>query len=152
MDDFSTKAGSPNSYGLIGAKANSIAPSKRMLSSMTPTIVEKNGKLLMVLGTPGGSTIITSVLQTFLNVSEFGMTMQQAVDAPRFHHQWLPDLVMFEPNQFEPATLDSLSTKGYNINQKNNPVIGKVDAILVLPNKKLQAGADKRGDDASDEF
>ena len=152
MDDFSTKAGSPNSYGLIGAKANSIAPSKRMLSSMTPTIVEKNGKLLMVLGTPGGSTIITSVLQTFLNVSEFGMTMQEAVDAARFHHQWLPDLVMFEPNVFEPKILDNLLTKGYNINQKNNSIIGKVDAILVLPNKKLQAGADKRGDDAADEL
>lgn len=149
MDDFSTKAGSPNSYGLIGARANSIAPCKRMLSSMTPTIVEKNGKLLMVLGTPGGSTIITSVLQTFLNVSEFGMTMQQAVDAPRFHHQWLPDLVLFEPNEFETKILDNLTTKGYNINQKNNPIIGKVDAILILPNRNLQSGADKRGDDAA---
>ncbi|RYZ16856.1 MAG: gamma-glutamyltransferase, partial [Sphingobacteriales bacterium] len=90
MDDFSSKPGVPNSYGLIGAEANAIAPGKRMLSSMTPTIVEKNGKLLMVLGTPGGSTIITSVLQTIINVCDYGMGMQQAVDMPRFHHQYIP--------------------------------------------------------------
>ena len=88
-------------FGLIGAEANSIAPEKRMLSSMTPTIVEKNGKLFMSVGTPGGSTIITSVLQTILNVHEFNMTMQEAVDAPRFHHQWLPDLIQMEPNSFD---------------------------------------------------
>ena len=149
MDDFSAKPGASNIYGLVGTKANSIAPAKRMLSSMTPTIVEKNGKLFMVLGTPGGSTIMTSVLQTFLNVAEFGMTMQQAVDAPRFHHQWLPDLVSFEPNKFLSTTLENLMYKGYKINQKNNPIIGKVDAILVLPNGKLDGGADKRGDDAA---
>ena len=149
MDDFSIKPGEPNSYGLIGAKANSIAPQKRMLSSMTPTIVEKNGQLHMVLGSPGGSTIITSVLQTILNVTEFGMTMQQAVDAPRFHHQWLPDMVMFEPKKFEVTLFTKLTAKGYNINPKNSPVLGKVDAILVLPNKQLQGGADSRGDDAA---
>lgn len=147
MDDFSAKPGVPNSYGLVGAEANSIAPQKRMLSSMTPTIVEKNGKLFMVLGTPGGSTIITSVLQTIVNVSEFKMGMQEAVNAPRFHHQWLPDEVLFEPNKFEKSILDNLTKKGYKINEKSAPVIGKVDAILVLPNKKLEAGADKRGDD-----
>ena len=149
MDDFSAKAGEPNSYGLIGAQANSIAPEKRMLSSMTPTIVEKNGKLFMVLGTPGGSTIITSVLQTILNVSEFKMTMQDAVNAARFHHQWLPDDVTFEPNSFDLKILENLKIKGYKINEKNNPIIGKVDAILVLPNLKLQGGADYRGDDTS---
>lgn len=149
MDDFSIKPGEPNSYGLIGAKANSIAPQKRMLSSMTPTIVEKNGQLHMVLGSPGGSTIITSVLQTILNVTEFGMTMQQAVDAPRFHHQWLPDMVMFEPKKFDDNLFTKLAAKGYNINPKNSPVLGKVDAILVLPNKQLQGGADSRGDDAA---
>jgi gamma-glutamyltranspeptidase/glutathione hydrolase len=147
MDDFSAKPGVPNSYGLVGAEANSIAPQKRMLSSMTPTIVEKNGKLFMVLGTPGGSTIITSVLQTILNVSEFKMGMQEAVNAPRFHHQWLPDEVLFDPNKFEKSILDNLAKKGYKINEKSAPVLGKVDAILVLPNKKLEAGADARGDD-----
>ena len=147
MDDFSAKAGVPNMFGLVGAEANSIAPGKRMLSSMTPTIVEKDGQLLMVVGTPGGSTIITSVLQTILNVVEFDMTMQQAVDAPRFHHQWLPDFVNFEPEGFSSAIFDELKTKGYLINEGFTPIIGKVDAILKLPNGKFEGGADKRGDD-----
>ena len=147
MDDFSAKPGIPNSYGLVGAKANSIGPGKRMLSSMTPTIVEKAGKLYMVLGTPGGSRIITSVLQTILNVYEFKMNIQKAVNKPRFHHQWLPDEVLFEPNGFERKTLENLKQKGYNIVEKEATVIGKVDAILVLPDGKLEGGADKRGDD-----
>jgi gamma-glutamyltranspeptidase/glutathione hydrolase len=149
MDDFSSKPGEPNYYGLIGAEANSIAPEKRMLSSMTPTIVEKDGEFYMSVGTPGGSTIITSVLQTILNVHEFDMTMQQAVDAPRFHNQWLPDEIRMEPNSFDPNLLKQLEAKGYIVNVKRTPIIGKVDGILMLDDGTLEGGADHRGDDAA---
>ena len=149
MDDFSSKPGVPNVYGLVGSKANAIAPEKRMLSSMTPTIVEQNGKLKMVVGTPGGSTIITSVLQNILNVTEYNMGMQESVDSPRFHHQWLPDVIRMEPNGFTPETKTKLESLGYKILEKNSLIIGRVDAILVLQNGKLEGGADKRGDDAA---
>ncbi|MDA9908185.1 gamma-glutamyltransferase [Flavobacteriaceae bacterium] len=149
MDDFSAKPGEPNMFGLIGGEANAIEPQKRMLSSMTPTLIEKNNAFWMSLGTPGGSTIITSVLQTVLNVYEYGMTMQQAVDAPRFHHQWLPDVVTFESDSFSSKLVDSLKNKGYKTQSKAGTIIGKVDAIRVLPNGKLEGGADKRGDDAA---
>ena len=108
MDDFSSKPGFPNMFGLVGGKANAISPQKRMLSAMTPTIIEKNNKLYMIVGTPGGSTIITSVLQTILNVYEYDMDIQTAVSAPRFHHQWLPDIITFEPNKFKRNLFDSL--------------------------------------------
>ena len=149
MDDFSAKPGAPNLFGLIGADANAIAPQKRMLSSMTPTLIERDNKLWMTLGTPGGSTIITSVLQTILNVYEFNMSMQQAVDAPRFHHQWLPDVVRVEATSFDTKTIKSLESKGYVVDYKNPSIIGKVDAILVLPDGSFEAGADKRGDDTA---
>ena len=149
MDDFSAKPGEPNMFGLIGGEANAIAPQKRMLSSMTPTIVEKEGSFWMTLGTPGGSTIITSVLQTILNVYEFEMNIQEAVNAPRFHHQWLPDIVLFEPNSFQKETLEELKGKGYTPDEENARVIGKVDGIMVLSNGALEGGADKRGDDTA---
>ncbi|WP_439648416.1 gamma-glutamyltransferase [Algibacter mikhailovii] len=152
MDDFSSKPGTPNMFGLIGAEANSIAPEKRMLSSMTPTIVEKNGALYMSVGTPGGSTIITSVLQTILNVHEHKMSMQEAVNAPRFHHQWLPDVIFMEPNAFDANLIGELESLGYNTNEERSPVIGKVDGILVLNDKSYEAGADHRGDDAAAGF
>ncbi|MDG1245275.1 MAG: gamma-glutamyltransferase [Polaribacter sp.] len=149
MDDFSSKPGVPNMFGLLGAKANKIAPEKRMLSSMTPTIVEKNGKLFMVVGTPGGSTIITSVLQTILNVHEFDMSMQDAVNAARFHHQWMPDVIKMEPNSFSNTVKSELKQLNYQLDESNAIVIGKVAAILVLENGQLEGGADKRGDVAA---
>jgi len=147
MDDFSSKPGTPNVYGLVGSKTNAIAPEKRMLSSMTPTIVEKDGKLLMVVGTPGGSTIITSVLQNIINVVDYNMGMQEAVNQPRFHHQWLPDVIRMEPHSFSDATKKELEHLGYSILERNSLIIGRVDAILVLPDGKLEGGADPRGDD-----
>ena len=149
MDDFSSKPGVPNVYGLVGAKANEIAPQKRMLSSMTPTIVEKEGKLWMVVGTPGGSTIITSVLQTILNVHEFNMGMQEAVNQPRFHHQWLPDVVMIEPNKFDPKVKEELKKLGYTLDERDSRVIGKVEGILLLKDGTYEGGADPRGDDTA---
>jgi gamma-glutamyltranspeptidase/glutathione hydrolase len=149
MDDFSSKPGVPNMFGLIGAEANKIVPEKRMLSSMTPTLVEKDGHLLMTVGTPGGSQIITSVLQTILNVHEYNMTMQQAVNAPRFHHQWLPDVIFFEPKSFPTEVILQLQEKGYTTNEDRALIIGKVDGILVLENGKLEGGADRRGDDTA---
>jgi gamma-glutamyltranspeptidase/glutathione hydrolase len=144
MDDFSVKAGFPNMYGVTGGLANAIEPQKRMLSSMTPTIVEKNGKLLMIVGTPGGSTIITSVFQTIINVIEFGMDMQTAVAAKRFHHQWLPNVIYTEENAFDIDTQNRLINKGYILSPRGN--MGRVDAILKTK-KGYQGGADPRGDD-----
>ena len=148
MDDFSIKPGSPNLYGLIGGKTNSIEPEKRMLSSMTPSIVELNGKLSMVLGSPGGPTIITSVLQTLLNFYEFEYDMQESVDASRFHHTWLPNKIFYEKNTFSKMVKDNLLNKGYTLNP-NYSTIGRVDAIHIDENKIFYGGEDKRGDDKS---
>jgi len=148
MDDFSSKPGEPNMYGLVGSKANAIASQKRMLSSMSPTIIEENGKLKMVLGSPGGSTIITSVAQTILNVLEYDMSMQESVTKTRFHHQWLPDNIKFE-TLFDTIVFDSLRKLGYSIDHTDSPIIGKVDAILVTPEGELEGGADPRGDDTA---
>ncbi|MVN21684.1 gamma-glutamyltransferase [Mucilaginibacter sp. HMF7410] len=145
MDDFSSKPGVPNMFGLVGGKANSIQPGKRMLSSMTPAILEKDGKLFMVVGTPGGSTIITSVFQTILNVVEFDQSMQQAVTSKRFHHQWMPDDVEVEQEALDRATTQKLEKKGYKI-VPHGP-IGRVDAILKTKWGYYEGGADPRGDD-----
>ncbi len=147
MDDFSIKPGVPNMYGLVGGKANAIEPEKRMLSSMSPTILEKDGKLYMVVGTPGGSTIITSVFQTILNVVDFGMNMQEAVAAPRFHHQWLPDQIDYEPKALSTGVRKALQNKGYIL--KERKPYGRVEGILVNADGTYQAGADPRGDDVA---
>ena len=146
MDDFSAKPGEPNMYGLLGGEANAIEPNKRMLSSMTPTIVVKDNDLFMVIGTPGGSTIITSVFQNIVNVIDFDMTMQESINAPRFHHQWLPDHISVEKS-FDGLVLSALEKKNYTISKRE--AIGRVDGILVHPNKLLEGGADPRGDDVA---
>jgi gamma-glutamyltranspeptidase/glutathione hydrolase len=145
MDDFSIKPGAPNIYGLLGGINNSIYPEKRMLSSMTPTIIEKNNDLFMILGSPGGPTIITSILQTILNVTMFNMSIQDAVNKSRFHHLWLPDKIFYESNAFSNKIIDSLKNDGYIFNNKSSS-IGRVDAILIK-NNKIYTAADPRGDD-----
>jgi len=147
MDDFSLKPGTPNMYGLTGGEANSIGPGKRMLSSMTPVIVEKDGRLFMVAGSPGGSTIPTSVLQVITNVIDFGMDIQYAVDTGRFHHQWLPDYITYENNSLDSSTLAMLVKIGYRLN--NRTAIGRVNAIVVLPDGRKEGGADWRGNNSA---
>lgn len=148
MDDFSVKPGAPNMYGLIGNQANAIAPNKRMLSSMTPTILEKDGKLFMVVGTPGGSTIMTSVYQTILNVIEHGMTMQQSVNALKFHHQWLPDKTIFENGAFSDATIDALKSRGYVLEKLTN-TLGRMDCVLIRPDGSYEGASDPRADNTA---
>lgn len=145
MDDFSSKPGVPNLYGLLGGAANAIEPEKRMLSAMTPTIVEKDKKLFMVVGTPGGSTIITSVFQTILNVIAHEMTMTEAVNAKRIHHQWKPDEIQPEAGAINDAVRKALEGMGHRISPRGS--IGRVDAILVKPDGRLEGAADPRGDD-----
>ncbi len=139
MDDFSVKPGVPNQFGLVGAEANAIQPGKRMLSSMTPTIVEKEGKLFMVVGTPGGSTIITNVYQVILNVVEHGLPIQEAVNAKKIHSQWLPDQIIVEKG-INSLTLDTLRTIGHEIREIEQ--IGRIEAILVREDGMLEGAAD----------
>ena len=151
MDDFSSKPGVPNKYGLIGNSANAIEPNKRMLSSMTPTIVEdESGALLLVLGSPGGSTIITTVAQIIMNVIDYGMEIEDAVESPRFHHQWLPDIIQFETKGFSKETLDQLKTLGHNYDFRSS--IGEANCIQVVSDHKgnliIGSGDSRRGGSA----
>lgn len=145
MDDFSAKPGVPNYFGLVGAEANAIQPGKRMLSSMTPTIVEKDGKLFLVLGAPGGSTIITAVLQTLIGVTDYGMSLEEAVWAPRFHHQWLPDVITCEAAAIDTTVRKQLWGMGHKL--ENVDRMALIKAILVLPGGKLHGVGDNRNPD-----
>ncbi len=144
MDDFSAKPGAPNQFGLLGSEANSIQPGKRMLSSMTPTIVLKNGKPFLVLGSPGGSTIITSVLQVILNVVDFGMNIQEAVDAPRIHHQWYPDEIYYERRGLVFDVIENLKKRGHKLVERHG-FQGEVQAILIDENGVKYGAVDPRG-------
>jgi len=150
MDDFSVKPGVPNMYGAVGAEANAIAPGKRMLSSMTPTIVLNHGSVYLVVGTPGGTTITTSVFQTLVDIIDFGLSPEDAVNKPKFHHQWLPDELFVEP-AFPAYTREQLTTMGYKISQRGS--IGRTEVIRVLPaadgTRKIEAVGDGRGDDTA---
>ncbi|WP_236636800.1 gamma-glutamyltransferase [Sinomicrobium soli] len=145
MDDFSAKPGAPNKFGLLGTEANSIQPSKRMLSAMTPTVVLKNDKPYLVLGTPGGSTIITSVFQTLVNILEFDLPAQKAVNAPKFHHQWQPDLIYVE-KEFPQAAIDTLEAMGYVVEERR--AIGRTEVIKIIE-QGIEAVGDRRGDDSA---
>ena len=145
MDDFSAKPGVPNFYGLIGNEANSIEPGKRMLSSMTPSIVTKNNDLLMVVGTPGGSTIITSVYQTITNIIDYDLSAYDAIASCRVHHQWLPDLIYLEEDCIDSITRIELRDLGYTLKERDP--IGKVEVILIQADGSIEAAGDPRGDD-----
>ncbi|MEO5893273.1 MAG: gamma-glutamyltransferase [Ferruginibacter sp.] len=151
MDDFSVKPGVPNMYGAVGAEANAIEPGKRMLSSMTPTIVLKNNQPYLVVGTPGGTTIPTSVIQSLVNMIDYNMKPEDAVNKPKFHHQWLPDEIMVE-NDFNPATITQLEGMGYKVVKRGQ--IGRTELIEINAGKArpITAVADKRGDDAAEGY
>ncbi|MFK7798475.1 MAG: gamma-glutamyltransferase [Aureispira sp.] len=144
MDDFSAKPGVPNQFGLLGNAANAIAPNKRMLSSMTPSIVEENGKFLLAVGSPGGSKIITTVFQVITNVIDFDLSLEAAVQNPRFHFQWHPDTLYYEQDAFSPQQLEQLQHLGHH--PKKRADIGQVEAVLQLPDGRLEGVADRRGD------
>ncbi|HEX5154622.1 MAG TPA: gamma-glutamyltransferase [Parafilimonas sp.] len=146
MDDFSIKPGIPNMYGAIGGDANAIEPGKRMLSSMTPTLVLKDHKPFIVVGTPGGTTITTSVFQSIVNIVDFDMSARDAVDKPKFHHQWLPDRVTIESG-FSESTAKQLEAMGYKLQETGG--IGRTELIKILPDGTREAAADIRGDDSA---
>ncbi|MGH2564553.1 MAG: gamma-glutamyltransferase family protein, partial [Ginsengibacter sp.] len=146
MDDFSVKPGVANMYGAVGAEANAIVPGKRMLSSMTPTIVLKNNKPFLVVGTPGGTTIPTSVYQTLVDIIDFKMTPRDAVDKPKFHQQWLPDVIYVEKG-FDNTVIATLEKMGYTISVRG--AMGRTEVIMVKPDGSLLAVGDRRGDDAA---
>lgn len=143
MDDFSAKPGAPNQFGLIGSKANSIQPKKRMLSSMTPTIILKDDTPFMVIGTPGGSTIITAVLQTILNVIDFDMNIYDAIAAPKIHHQWFPDLIDYERPALSEETYKNLIARGYKLNEVKS--LGRMEGIIIDSSKTFFGASDPRG-------
>ncbi len=152
MDDFSVKPGVPNMYGAVGTEANAIAPGKRMLSSMTPTIVLKEDTPYLVVGTPGGTTIPTSVFQSIVNIIDFGLSASDAVNKPKFHHQWLPDEVFVE-NNFPKSTIDALLSMGYTVTPRG--AIGRTELIRIYKNNnsyRFEAIADNRGDDSAEGF
>ncbi len=149
MDDFSSKPGTPNMFGAIGADANAIAPGKRMLSSMTPTIVLDNGHIYLVVGTPGGTTITTSVFQTLMNILEFGLSTEDAVNKPKFHHQWLPDELNIERG-FPADIRASLQKMGYTIVERGS--IGRTEVIKVLKDGTKEAVGDDRGEDTAEGY
>ena len=144
MGDFNAGPGLTNADGLIGTEPNLAQPGKRMLSSMTPTILAKDGKLAMVTGSPGGRTIINTVLLTILNVVDFGMNAQEAVDAGRFHHQWLPDRITVERQQFSPDTLALLNAQGHDVRETNAQGMAEV-IVLDAATNTLEGGVDRRG-------
>ncbi len=148
MDDFSAKPGAANMFGLVGSEANSIQPEKRMLSSMSPTILTKDGKLFMVIGTPGGSTIITQVFQGITNVIDFGMNVQEAVSAKRVHHQWMPDVMMTEKNLLTTDVRLGLEKRGWKILDRGT-YSGAMNAIMIGADGLLYGGADPRGENAA---
>ncbi len=144
MDDFSSKSGEPNMYGLVGSHANSIEPDKRMLSSMTPTIIENpEGNLFLVLGTPGGSTIITTIAQIITNVIDFDMSLKESIESKRFHHQWLPDVIQIEKNSLGKDVIDNLILYGHDIKYRSS--IGEANCILINGNLKFGCSDSRRG-------
>jgi gamma-glutamyltranspeptidase/glutathione hydrolase len=142
MDDFAIKPGFANTWGLVGSEANAVAPGKRMLSSMAPTLILREGRPFMLLGSPGGSKIITTVAQAILNFTRFGLSLQESAEHPRFHHQWLPDVVYLEKNRYDVALIQQLIRYGYKIEER--PPYGDLEMIHVSPTGMITGASDDR--------